>query len=329
MDCAPIAIAHEEGFFRKHGLKVDLMREPGWAAIRDKMAYGDLEAAHAPAGLAFALNWGLGVLKHACSTGFLLNSNGNAITISTALYESGFTKGQALSKEIQLGRRNKPITFGIPHLFSTHHFLLLQWLRLSGVVVGREYSIVVLPPSLMASCLSAGDIDGYCVGEPFNTKAARDGSGVIVAESADLSPMHPEKALIVSDEFDDRCRETHLNLIRATSEAAQFCETHEGRERAVEILSQPYYLGIEPSLIRSSLFAGEPNETGEVSNDSFHIFSHPEVNRPTADKANWLVSQMRSAGLLDLANTKAGPLLSHIFREDTYDAAMTKSTAAA
>ncbi|MEM7603677.1 MAG: ABC transporter substrate-binding protein, partial [Verrucomicrobiota bacterium] len=74
VDCASIAFAYENGIFAKRGLDVELMREPGWASIRDKMAYGELEAVHAPVGLAFALNWGLGVLKHPCSTGYLLNS---------------------------------------------------------------------------------------------------------------------------------------------------------------------------------------------------------------------------------------------------------------
>ena len=329
VDCASIALAYENGIFKRRGLDVELMREPGWATIRDKMAYGELEAVHSPVGLAFALNWGLGVLKHPCSTGYLLNSNGDAITISSELHEAGITGPDSLAHSLKSTRRERPFTFGVPHLFSTHHFLLLQWLRPSGILPNRDVDIVVLPPSLMTSCLAAGSIDGYCVGEPFNTMAVREGTGVILAESADLSPMHPEKALVVSDDFNAVHHDTHLEMIRAIDEAATLCETPDGRERAVEILSQPHYLGIDPTLIRSSLFAGEPNEDGEVSSESFHIFSHPEVNRPTADKANWLVSQMRNAGLLNHVNIKAGPPLSHILREDLFEEATSKLTAVA
>ncbi|MDF1823362.1 MAG: CmpA/NrtA family ABC transporter substrate-binding protein [Verrucomicrobiales bacterium] len=325
VDCASIAVAYETGLFQKRGLNVELMREPGWATIRDKMAYGELEAVHAPVGLAFALNWGLGVLKHPCSTGYLLNSNGDAITISKSLHDEGIVDPESLAHRLKTTRQERPFTFGVPHLFSTHHFLLLQWLRPAGILANHHIDIAVLPPSLMTSCLAAGNIDGYCVGEPFNTMAVREGSGVILAESADLSPMHPEKALIVSDDFNALEHETHLEMIRAIDEAAVLCETHDGREQAVEILSQPHYLGIEPGLIRSSLFAGEDSE---VSSESFHIFSHPDVNRPDADKANWLVAQMRNAGLLNLVNTKAGPPLSHIFREDLFDEAMSSLTPA-
>lgn len=321
VDCASIAIAYENGIFEKRGLNVELMREPGWATIRDKMAYGELDAAHAPVGLAFALNWGLGVLKHPCSTGYLLNSNGDAITISRKLNEQGIKDPESLAEHLKTTRRERPFTFGVPHLFSTHHFLLLQWLRPAGIISNKHVEIVVLPPSLMTSCLEAGNIDGYCVGEPFNTMAVRQGSGVILAESADLSPMHPEKALVVSEDLNVVHHETHLEMIRCIDEAATLCETHDGRERAVEILSQPHYLGIDPTLIRSSLFAGEPDEGGEVSSESFHVFSHEEVNRPTADKANWLVAQMRNAGLLNLVDIKSGPPLSHILREDLFDEA--------
>lgn len=311
-------MAYENGLFQQRGLDVELMREPGWASIRDKMAYGELEAVHAPVGLAFALNWGLGVLKHPCSTSYLLNSNGDAITISKQLNETGIVDPDSLANYLKTTRRERPFTFGVPHLFSTHHFLLLQWLRPAGIMANRDVEIVVLPPSLMASSLAQGNIDGYCVGEPFNTMAVREDSGVILAESADLSPMHPEKALVVSEGANAVEHDIHIEMIRAIDEAAALCETHEGRERAAEILSQPHYLGIDTSLIRSSLFA---DEHGEVSSESFHIFSHPEVNRPTADKANWLVAQMRNAGLIEHVNIKAGPPLSHILREDFFDEA--------
>ena len=321
VDCAPIALAYETGLYREHGLEIELMREPGWATIRDKMAYGELDAAHAPVGLAFALNWGLGVLPQPCLTGYLLNSNGDAISVSRELYEAGVTDPDTLAVEIRTSRRDRPLTFGVPHQFSTPHFLLLQWLRPAGIVPGRDIQIVVLPPSLMSSCLAAGDIDGFCVGEPFNTLATEKGNGVILAESADLSPMHPEKALVVAESFEDEKHDQHIKLIRATAEAARRLETHEGREAAVEILSRPHYLGLDSTLIESSLFAGESEAAGAVTSKRFHIFSHPEVNRPTKDKGNWLLSHMRNAGLLEGVNTKAGPLLSDIFREDLFEEA--------
>ncbi|MEM9015744.1 MAG: ABC transporter substrate-binding protein, partial [Verrucomicrobiota bacterium] len=179
-------------------------------------------------------------------------------------------------------------------------------------------------PSLMEPCLQSGSIDGYCVGEPFNSSAVQNGIGVILAESADLSPMHPEKALVVSNAFLENHGETHIEVIRAVDEAAALCETPTGREEAVTILSQSHYLGIDPELIRSSLFAGDSEGNAKMTSESFHVFSHPEVNRPTADKANWLVTHMRNAGLLASVDTRSGPPLSNIFREDLFEEATSR-----
>lgn len=322
VDVAPIALAYETGIFERNDLDVELVREPGWATIRDKVAYGELEAVHAPVGLGFALNWGLGVLRQPCLTGYLLNSNGDAITVSRALHEAGARDAASLAATMKGGRRDHPLTFGVPHQFSTHHFLLLHWLRPEGIVAGRDFHIVVLPPSLMPACLAAGDIDGYCVGEPFNSLAVNQGSGVILAESADILPMHPEKAFIVSQDFHDRHPHRHIRIISGIAEAAAQCETPAGRELVIEILSRPHYLGMDPALIRSSLFAGDPEVAGGLSSESFHLFSNPEVNRPDAGKANWLVGQMRYAGLLDKVDVRSGPPLNHIFREDLYEEAM-------
>lgn len=321
VDVAPIAYAEETGLFAKRGLKVELRREPGWATIRDKVAYGELEAVHAPLGLAFALNWGLGVLRQPCLTAWLLNSNGDAITVSRSLHEAGALDAASLAAAVKSFPRARPLTFGVPHLFSTHHFLLLHWFRPVGIVAGRDVRIVVLPPPLMAPCLAAGDIDGYCVGEPYNTLAVREGSGRVVAESSEILPLHPEKALIVSELFHDRDPDIHLEMVRAIAEAAAKCETREGRETVATILSQARYLGMDVDLISSSLFAGGAGN-GKVAGSAFHVFSHPEVNRPDREKANWLVAQMRLAGLLDRADVRSGPLPHQILREDLHEAAL-------
>jgi len=322
VDVAPIALAEETGLFAKRGIRVELMREPGWATIRDKVAYGELEAVHAPVGLAFALNWGLGVLRQPCLTGWLLNSNGDAITVSRSLHDAGAADAASLAATLKTMRRSRPLTFGVPHLFSTQHFLLLQWFRPVGIIAGRDVHIVVLPPPLMAACLAAGDIDGYCVGEPYNSCAVREGTGCIAATSEQIVPLHPEKALIVSQDFHDRDPGVHLEMIRAVAEASSRCETREGRELAAGILAKPRYLGMDENLIRSSLFGNERGAPGCVASKSFHVFSHPEVNRPDRDKANWLVAQMRLAGLLDRVDLRSSPQPHHIFREDLHEAAL-------
>ena len=117
-------MAHEKGFFRAEGLNVELVREPGWATIRDKIVCGELHAAHALAGLCFGITIGLRVLARHCITGFLFNANGAAITISNRLKKAGVTDAQSLKRYISTGKNEAKLTFGIPNIVSSHHFLL-------------------------------------------------------------------------------------------------------------------------------------------------------------------------------------------------------------
>lgn len=318
VDCAPLVVAQEMGFFEAEGIKVELLREPGWATIRDKIVYGELEAAHALAGLGFAISWGLGVIRRACVTGFLFNSHGDAITVSRELHDRGVVDANTLAAEVRTWTRERPLTFGVPHLFSSHHFLLRHWFRPAGIQPGRDVQIIVLPPSLMSPCLESGYIDGYCVGEPFNTEAVMAETGSVVAESADLSPMHPEKALLVTREFAETRPEEHRALIVALSRAAAVCDTEDGRREVATLLARPEYLHRDSELLQRSLFAGPGSPAGAVSNEEFHLFSRLDVNRPSSEKASWIVGQLKLAGMLHDADRRSLPSVDDVFREDLY-----------
>jgi len=86
-DCAPLVMAKELGLFKKFGLRVQLNRELGWATIRDKVIYRELDAAHAIASMPVAATLGLGSVRCDCLTALVLNLHGNAITLSEGLWK--------------------------------------------------------------------------------------------------------------------------------------------------------------------------------------------------------------------------------------------------
>src|SRR6185312_8282734 len=107
--------------FEKHGLKVHLSREVGWATIRDKIIYGNLDAAHALAPLLIATTLGLGSAKADCVTGLVLNLEGNAITLATELRDAGARDKNSLVDCVR--KRRMPLVLGVPFLYSSHYFL--------------------------------------------------------------------------------------------------------------------------------------------------------------------------------------------------------------
>ena len=170
-DSAPLIIAKEVGLFSKYGLSVELSRELGWATIRDKIIFGELDAAHALAAMPVATTFGIGSIACETLTGLVLNLNGNAITLSNEMWNRGVRDLKALRHEVFQTRGSRTYTFGVVSPFSSHNFLLRQWLVSGGINPDRDVRIVIVPPPQMYINLKAGHLDGYCVGEPWNSVA--------------------------------------------------------------------------------------------------------------------------------------------------------------
>ena len=296
-DCAPLVMAAELGLFAEHGLEVELHREVGWATVRDKIIYGELDAAHAPAGLVVAASCGLGSVQTECLTGLVLNLHGDAITLSQSLWKKGVRDGKTLRREItESGER---YVFGVVHAYSAHSFLLRNWLRAHRIDPERDVRIVVVPPAQVHANLKAGHLDGYCVGEPWNSLAVLSKTGWCVAVSEELAPRHPEKVLMVRRDFAERAEREHLALIAALTEACAFCARPENRERLMETLAQPQYVGVPIQALRMSMAGTFDYGNGRIEKQSsFHIFSGPGVNEPSPDKAQWVVRNLLASGLV-------------------------------
>src|SRR6185369_2861584 len=192
-DCAPLVMAHELGFFDARALRVELSREVGWATIRDKIVMRDLDAAHAPAAMVLGISLGIGSSPVPCVTGLVLNLHGNAITLSNRLWEEGVRDAGTLREFIRSRGREDLLTFGVAFSCSSHGYLLRKWLRASRCEPACGPNIVMVPPPQMAANLKAGNLDGYCVGEPWNSVAVLQRAGWIVATSPNIELGHPEK----------------------------------------------------------------------------------------------------------------------------------------
>jgi ABC-type nitrate/sulfonate/bicarbonate transport system substrate-binding protein len=322
LDCAPLVMAQELGLFRKHGLRVALHRELGWATIRDKVIHGELDAAHALAGMPAAATLGLNSVACECVTGLVLNLNGNAITLSAELWHRGVRAARGLREEMQRARGRQPLTFGVVSPFSSHSHLLRSWLGAAGLQSGAGVRIVVVPPAQMVANLKAGHLDGFCVGEPWNSLAVRAGEGCVVAVSAELDPMHPEKVLMVRREFAEKREPEHLALIAALLEACAFCDQPENHPEIISILARPEYVNVPPEVLRCALtgaFSFTKKETRRIPD--FCIFHRHDANEPSADKAGWVLRSLRASGLCPQPAQLNSALGRRVFRSDIFEAA--------
>ncbi len=323
-DCAPLAVAQELGIFKKHGLEVVLNRELGWATVRDRLFYGDLDAAQCIAGIAFALGFGLTDLRCDVAVPMILNLHGNAITLSKGLPSDEIGNGSGLKNYLaRHWKKDRPFTLAATHRFSSHRVLLHTWLKRHGLI-NDDIEIIFLPPSLMPRHLKARHIDGYCVGEPWNSEAILNGYGWSPVTSSDLSYGHPEKVLLVGGEFMQERKDETIQLVAALIESCKLCQSLEFREDLIEILTDKKYVAVPADYLRNGL--SEVFDTGitKVPSENFHMFHGNSVNRPSTDKASWMLAGLRSAGTLPESSSFGS--LSRLYREDIYMAASSEAS---
>lgn len=318
-DAAPLIVAQEKGYFEQLGLQVQLQREPGWASIRDKIVYGALEAAQAVVGLPFAAALGVGSVKCECFTALVLNLNGNAITISNEMHRRGLADPNALREEIARSRNRRTYTFGIASAFSAHHFLMRQWLQSARINPEQDVRLVVVPPPQMVLHLKSGNLDGFCVGEPWNTVASTARIGRWVTDSTRLAPGHPDKVLLVRRDFAEERSPEHEALIAALISACAYCEQTEHHEEICQWLAGPEYLDTPVSALRQGLsgrfnFPGGPN----MVVPDFNIFHQQEANEPTQARAAWALNHLRGSGAVPDTKLNVPQLVRETFRADIY-----------
>lgn len=314
-------MAHELGLFEKYGLSVRLSREIGWATIRDKIIYGELDAAHALAAMPFTTTLGLGSISCDCVSALVLNLNGDAITLSRDLWMRGVRDARTLRAEIESVREEKIFTFGVVFPFSSHNFLIRQWLKSGGIDPDQDVRIVVVPAPSMFDNLKSGNLDGYCVGEPWNSLAVKTGLGWCPTTSVQLAPMHPEKVLMVRRQFAETQESDHLSLVAALLEACAFCDQRENREQVIATIAQPKYVNTSADVLRAGLMDRFDFGNGrEEDLADFHIFSRHDANEPSTDKAAWVLRNLITGGhFKDRRPDRNGM---EIFRPDIFQRAM-------
>lgn len=311
IDCCPLIIAKEMGFFEEEGLSVELSREASWANIRDKVCVGALDGAHMLAGIPIATRLGLGFSRKNLVTAFSLNLNGNAITISNQLadklteldtncFSNPLHSAQVLKKYVDKCRQSSanPLRFAMVYPYSNHNYELRYWLAAGGINPDQDIHITVIPPQYVADNLRAGQIDGFCVGAPWNSFSVSEGYGKIIVTGYEIWNNSPEKVFSVTEEWAEKYPVTHEALIRALIKATIWADADEHKQQIAEILAKQEYIGVPAHIILRSL-SGEVINTSKRTNPDYNVFHRYLANFPWCSHAVWILTQMYRWGQLE------------------------------
>ena len=330
--CLPI-LAREHGFAEEEGLSLRLVRDISWATVLDRLLYGHSDAAHMVAPLAIATTLGRGRPAQPLSVPFVLGLNGNAITLRRDLATRVGTPG-ALGDPARIGAAlaivaaerksaGNPLRFGVVHRYSSHNYMLRYWLAACGIRPDEDVEIVTVPPPFCADALEAGEVDGICVGEPWNSVAVERGAGDIVLATAQIWRRGVEKVLALRESRLEERRPEVEALVRALRKAGEHFVAPENWEANAAILARPEYLDGNRELIlraisdRLLLARG-----GAIVHYPDFMFQHREAaNFPWVSQAEWLYTQMvRWDGTpFDPAEASRS---ARVFRPDVYRSAL-------
>jgi nitrate/nitrite transport system ATP-binding protein len=301
-DCAPLVVAQEKGFFKKYGLtEVSLVREASWQAIADGIRENRLDAAQMVAGMPLALTLGMGSEQPLpIVTSLVMSRNGNAITLSKAFAEAGVKTLGDLRKYLNQ-TPDHVATLGMVHPASMQNLLLRYWLAAGGIDPDREINLIRLPPPQMFANLKAGSIDGYCVGEPWNSRAVHEGLGYVIATDLEVWNGHPEKVLGVREDWVSQYPQTHLALVKALLEACEYCDDTRNREEILGYLCQQQYLGTPLEYTRPGFLDAydRGNHVPPETLLSFNQFYVQQSNYPSRSEGLWTLTQLARWGYID------------------------------
>jgi nitrate/nitrite transport system substrate-binding protein len=323
-DCSSIVMAHELGLFKKYGIDSVVSKEASWAVIRDKLSLGENQATHMLLGMPFASTMGLsGSPVKPMIVPWLLNRNGQAITLSKKLKDAGVKAPKDLKPLADKARAaGNPMTFAMTFPPGTHAMWMRYWLASGGVHPDKDVSLITIPPAQMVANMKVGKMDGFCVGEPWNYRAIQDGIGFTAITTQQMWRDHPEKVCAFTEEFASKNPKTVKAVLKALHEASVYIDKMENRPKVAEIVGRPTYINCPSDIILSRLQGKYDYGDGRKEQDpNYMIFSARDCNVPMKSFGTWWLSQFRRWGMVKQAPDYKGTV-SKVMRTDIYSEAM-------
>nr|WP_315166557.1 CmpA/NrtA family ABC transporter substrate-binding protein [uncultured Flavobacterium sp.] len=322
-DCSPIVMAKELGLFKKYGVEVVVTKESSWANVRDKILTGELDGAHCLYSMPFSVYTGVGGKAGSeMKIAMMLNVNGQAITLSNDFCgKVGFKQMNKVTPVVAAKlKAEREVTFAMTFPGGTHDLWLRNWMSIAGLNQ-KAVKIITIPPPQMVANMKVGNMDGYCVGEPWGGVAVKQGIGFTQVASQDIWKDHPEKALVVNKDFSAKRKADLVKVMKAVMEACKWLDVPANRRKAAAIIGKAPYVNAPADVIEARLMGDYNlgcNQGVEVYDNDYMLFHKGGmVNFPRKSHAIWAMAQFVRFGYLKEAPNYAA-IADKLILDDLY-----------
>jgi nitrate/nitrite transport system substrate-binding protein len=298
-DCSSVVMAAVNKFDEKYGIKIIPTKEASWASVRDKLVNGELDAAHVLYGLVYGVQLGIGGPKKDMNVLMTLNQNGQAITLSNQLKAKGATDGASLAALI--AKKERDYTFAQTFPTGTHAMWLYYWLAAHGINPFKDVKNITVPPPQMVANMRVGNMDGYCVGEPWNNRAIVDNIGFTAVTTQDIWVDHPEKVLGTTAEWTAKNPNTARAMTAAIIDAGRWIDASlANKQKTADTVASKAYVNTDADVIVARMLGRYSNGLGKTWDDknAMKFFNDGNVTFPYLSDAMWFMTQHKRWGLI-------------------------------
>ena len=340
-DAAPLVIAKEKGLFEKHGMPgVEVLKQASWGATRDNIVLGGaangIDGAHILSPLPYLIHAGKVTQNNqplAMGIVARLNYDSQGISVAEQYKDVGAGLSAAPLKDVFAAKKaaGKTATVAMTFPGGTHDLWLRYWLAAAGIDPNKDVSTIVVPPPQMVANMKVGNMDAFCVGEPWNEQLVNQGIGFTATTTGEIWKHHPEKALGLRADFIEKNPNAVKAILMAVMEAQQWCDAMANKDEMAQILSKRGWFNVPATDIDGRLKGDINYGNGRVAKATGleMKFWKDFTSYPFKSHDTWFLTEdIRWGYFPQKTDTKA--LIDQVNREDIWrDAAKDLGVAAA
>jgi nitrate/nitrite transport system substrate-binding protein len=165
----------------------------------------------------------------------------------------------------------------------------------------KEAKVITVPPPQMVANMRVGNMDGFCVGEPWGHRAIVDGIGITATTTQDIWRDHPEKVLGSTLDFAKKHPNTCRAMMAAILEAGKWIDASlANKNKMAEVVASKSYVNTSKNAIDQRIMGRYQNGLGKTWDDQHHMkfYNEGAVNFPYLSDGMWFMTQHRRWGLL-------------------------------
>lgn len=329
-DAAPLFVADEKGFFKKHGMtEVEVVKQSSWGTTRDNLVLGSqkngIDGAHILTPMPYLITTGA-VTPNNVPTPMVilarLNLGGQCISVANEYLDLKVGLDAREFKKALLAkaaRTGKPVNAAMTFPGGTHDLWIRYWMAAGGIDPNKDISTIVVPPAQMVANMKVGSMDTFCVCEPWNRQLINQKIGYTALTTSELWHNHPEKSFAMRADYVNANPNATKALLKAVMEAQMWCEDPANRKEVAEICSRRRWINAPVADIVDRLQGNFDYGTGRVVNNSPHQMRYwkDHASYPFQSHDLWFLTEDIRWGYLP-PNLDTRSLIAKVNREDLW-----------